>query len=175
VRYRALPWLSVGFGLESIYGVTWVSDSVGWDNTDFTASAGSAPFRVSTNGTGIFLEADAELRLSPRFRLIAGVAGEYAYLTHDGYFLEGSAGAGAGFGRNNYGPQLDGEVFIVRLRAGADYLVLPRFSLGIRGGYDIGTAEVDTSPVQWYLTGLPTTLELELGGLSFGFVASVWF
>jgi hypothetical protein len=63
----------------------------------------------------------------------------------------------------------------VRLRAGADFLVLPRFSLGIRGGYDIGTAEVDTSPVQWYLTGLPTTLELELGGLSFGFVASVWF
>jgi len=175
VRYRALPWLSVGFGLESIYGVTWVSDSVGWIDTVFIDGPGSAPFRVSTNGTGIFLEADAELRLSPRFRLIAGVAGEYAYLTHDGYFLEGSAGAGAGFGRNNYGPQLDGEVFIVRLRAGADYLVLPRFSLGIRGGYDIGTAEVDTSPVQWYLTGLPTTLELELGGLSFGFVAAVWF
>ena len=176
VRYRALPWLSIGLGLESIYGVTWVSDSVSWITTDFITGPGSAPFRISTNGTGIFLGADAELKMSPRFRLLAGVAGEYAYLTHDGYFLEGSAGAGAGFGRNNYGPQLDGEVFIVRLRAGADYLVLPRLSLGIRGGYDIGTALVDTSPVQWYLTsGLPVELELELGGLSFGFTAAVWF
>ncbi len=174
VAYRPAKCLALGLGAERIDGCLWTGN-VTWNIPDATPTTDTAFLRIVSSGWGVQAEAKGVLELSRRLNLFAGGAVEGLFLSHDGYFPDGSASAGKGFGLNNYGPRLDSASLAFRLLAGAEYFLAPRLALSLRGGYEFGKVELDTAPL-WHLSsGLPSDLELDLGGPSFAAALSLRF
>ena len=179
IRYRFTNWFMMGAGYDMIWGQVAYIPSQGCDfntvETGYTA-AGPAPFVIDVKGYDIPLMFYVNYTASRRLNLFAGAGIAYENLTLLGYFKDGSGNGGCGFGVNQYGPQLQEEVFVTMLRAGVEYFVTPRMAFSVTCGYDMAKMEPDFSN-QWHLTNLEQNAgsEIDLSGFFFRPSVSFYF
>jgi len=177
IRYRFTNWFMMSVAYDMIWGqVAYVPDQE-WNfntvDTGYTVS-GVAPFVIDVKGYDIPVMLYVNYPVTRRLNLFAGAGFAYENLTLLGYFDDGTNGGGCGFGVNQYGPQLQEEVFVTMFRAGVEYFVTPRMAISITCGYDMAAMEPDFEN-QRHLVNLEQNVGSEIDMSGFYFSPSISF
>ncbi len=175
VRYRFTKNFMAGIGGEWLYGqvahipnLAWDMTAVGWAGAT-PGAMGSGPFTVVANGLGIPVSLYATFNPIRWLSLVGRVQAEYTHFTFEGYF---DPSVGKGFGINDFGPQLNAEVFLAQFQAGAEIFVTPRASAWLLAGYRLGATELDID-----MAHLPAlkTVDVDFSGFSAGAGFALYF
>lgn len=178
IRYRFTSWFMMGVGYDMIWGQVAYVPSQECDPDIATVFnytyTGPAPFVIDVKGYDIPVMLYVNYPVTRRLNLFAGAGLAYENLTLLGYFKDGSGNGGCGFGVNQYGPQLQEEVYVTMLRAGVEYFVTPRMAISITCGYDMASMEPDFAN-QWHLLNLEQNVGSEIDMSGFFFRPSISF